>query len=230
MIPTRREFLEQLTGSAALLGALPFTSPSGLREFERSALPSAQSQEWDVSWTKRVTGKHKAVFDVPEVESGYGVWRASIWMNQYRDTLGASEKDLRTVLILRHNGIALAMTQPFWSEYGIGKLKNVTHPLTQQPTDRAPRRGRRRARAIQFVCAWQIHGARWHRARLQSRVRRLRGTRQGETPAVRRRRARARDRRSRSGCDPAALGCVCCSPRAGNGGGVRTGELMATDS
>jgi hypothetical protein len=85
-----------------------------------------------------VAGKHRAVFDVPEIESGYGVWRSTIWMNQYRDTLGAAEKDLCTVLILRHNAIALAMNQAFWDEYGIGKAKSVTHPLTQEPTDRNP--------------------------------------------------------------------------------------------
>ena len=137
MTATRREFLGNIAGSAALLGALPLTSPRGLDEFARAATP-APNQTWDLSWTKRVTGRHKAVFDVPEIDSGYGVWRASVWMNQYRETLGADEKDLRTVLVLRHNGIALAMSQAFWDEYGVGKAKNATHPLTQQPTDRNP--------------------------------------------------------------------------------------------
>jgi hypothetical protein len=135
MIPTRREFLEQLTGSAAFLGALPFRS--GPHEFEYSAR-TPQNTQWDLSWTRRLNAKHKAVFDVPEIDSGYGVWRASVWMNQYRETLGADEKDIRTVLVLRHNGIALALTQAFWDEYGVGKTRNATHPLTQQPTDRNP--------------------------------------------------------------------------------------------
>jgi hypothetical protein len=137
MTANRREFLERIAGGAALFSALPLASPGDVSEFERAATAS-QTPEWDLTWTKRVTGKHKAVFDVPEVESGYGVWRASIWMNQYKDTLGVAEKDVKTVLILRHNGIALAMNQAFWDEYGIGKSKNVTHPLTQQATDRNP--------------------------------------------------------------------------------------------
>jgi hypothetical protein len=137
MIATRREFLGNIAGGAALFGALPLSSPHGPVEFARATAP-AQNQPWDLSWTKRVNGRHKAVFDVPEIESGYGVWRASVWMNQYSETLGADEKDLRTILILRHNGIALAMSQPFWDEYGVGKAKKATHPLTQQPTDRNP--------------------------------------------------------------------------------------------
>jgi hypothetical protein len=59
-------------------------------------------------------------------------------MEQYKEVIRAADSDLRTVLILRHNAIALAMTQPFWDEYGLGKAKSVTHPLTQQPTDRNP--------------------------------------------------------------------------------------------
>jgi hypothetical protein len=132
----RREFLGQLAGTTALFGAFPLldaTSPAGMLIASR-----AVADEWDLSWTKRVTGKHKAVFDVPEVESGYGVWRSSLWMDQYKAVLGATDKDLNTILILRHNGIVMAMKQAFWDEYGVGKSHNVLHPLTQQPTDRNP--------------------------------------------------------------------------------------------
>jgi hypothetical protein len=39
---------------------------------------------------------------------------------------------------MRHNGIVLAMNQNFWDQYGIGKAKNVTHPVTEKPTGRNP--------------------------------------------------------------------------------------------
>ena len=42
------------------------------------------------------------------------------------------------VIVLRHNGIALAMQQAFWDKYGLGKSKDVKHPVTQQGTDRNP--------------------------------------------------------------------------------------------
>lgn len=134
MSPNRREFLERTAG-AALLGALPFTlTPTAAA----LAAPAATSDEWDVTWGSRLTGKHKAVFDVPEVESGYGVWRASIWARQYVDVLGAKPNEISTVLILRHNGIVLAMQQGFWDKYKIGEAKKVAHPITLQPTDRNP--------------------------------------------------------------------------------------------
>lgn len=137
MSETRREFLERVTGGAAALGALPLAAPFDAAEFERAAHTQAQ-QTWDVSWAKRVTGKHRAVFDVPEIESGFGVWRASVWMSQYRAALGTAEKDLRTVLILRHNAIVLAMSQAHWDEYGLGQELKVTHPLTSAVTDKNP--------------------------------------------------------------------------------------------
>lgn len=134
MSTNRREFLQRTAG-AALLGAVPFSlTPTAAA----LVAPSATSDEWDVTWGNRLTGKHKAVFDVPEVESGYGVWRASIWARQYIDVLGAKPNELSTALILRHNGIVLAMQQAFWDKYKIGEAKKVTHPTTLQPTDRNP--------------------------------------------------------------------------------------------
>ena len=73
MSTNRREFLEHAT-SAALFGVMPLA----LTPTAAAAAGLGGSDEWDVSWATRLTGKHKAVFDCPEVESGYGVWRASI--------------------------------------------------------------------------------------------------------------------------------------------------------
>lgn len=134
MSTNRREFLERTAG-AALIGTLPFALSSTAAAM---AAPAAMSEEWNLTWPNSLTGKHKAVFDVPEVESGYGVWRASIWARQYAEVLGAKPNEVSTALILRHNGIVLAMQQAFWDKYKIGEAKKVLHPITQQATDRNP--------------------------------------------------------------------------------------------
>lgn len=136
MTTSRREFLEGITGGAALFGAAPLIDHTSARDLVRAMTP--QQEAWDLSWTKRIKGKNRAVFDVPEIENGYGVWRSMVWMQQYKEVLGASDKDLTTVLILRHNGIALALSPAFWSEYGVGKSKSAIHPITLQPTDQNP--------------------------------------------------------------------------------------------
>jgi hypothetical protein len=145
MDANRREFLERITGAAggaALFAGVPLgigtSEPrlDALKELQRAAAPT--QVRYDMSWVSRITGAHKAVYDVPAVESGYGVWRSTIWMNQYRDTLGVAERDITTVLILRHDAIILAMTQAFWDEYDLGRPRGVTHPLTLEVTDRNP--------------------------------------------------------------------------------------------
>jgi len=108
MDTTRRDFLGTMAMNAAMLGAMPLSFD--LATAAAVAAP-AQGEKWDLTWVNRVTGKHKAVFDVPEVDSGYGVWRATIWGKQYQEVMGVSPKDLSAVLVLRHNGITLAMQQ-----------------------------------------------------------------------------------------------------------------------
>ena len=131
----RRDFVGRVA-SGALLAGFPLPVEAPIRVFDRSRAPA--SEEWDLNWVKRLTGKYRAVFDVPEIDSGYGVWRASLWGRQYQDVLGVKPNELSAALVLRHNGIALAMQQPYWDKYAIGKEKNVLHPVTQQGTDRNP--------------------------------------------------------------------------------------------
>ena len=95
MSQNRREFIERLTAGAMLAG-VPF-SADAIRAFEPRSAASPAAEEFDLSWTKRVTGKYRAVFDVPEIDSGYGVWRASIWAKDYADLLKAGPNDCSAV-------------------------------------------------------------------------------------------------------------------------------------
>ena len=135
MTQDRREFLERIA-TGAMLATFP-TSVDVLGAFHSSA-SSVNAEEFDLTWVNRITGKYRAVFDVPEIDSGYGVWRTSLWVKQYMDVLKAGPRDCSPVLVLRHHGIALAMTQAFWDTYGVAKENTVTHPVTQQGTDRNP--------------------------------------------------------------------------------------------
>jgi hypothetical protein len=107
-------------------------------------MEQAQQETWDISWAKRITGKHKAMFDVPEIEDGVGIFRAGIWGQQYTDVLKLSPGDLSTVIVIRHAAIPLAMTSEFWATYGLGKelkIKNdkgkkwtMVNPMLSSPS------------------------------------------------------------------------------------------------
>lgn len=132
---TRRRFIESAAANAAALAIVP---SSLLAALPADIASDDASAEWDVSWADRLKGRHKAVFDMTEPESGYGVWRAAIWGNQYIDVLKAAPADLSTVLFLRHNAIALAMKQEFRDRYNTGELKKITHPLTSGISKKNP--------------------------------------------------------------------------------------------
>ncbi len=135
MSVNRRTFLGAAAVNAAALASLP---GSLLANVPRDLAHHESSDEWSVDWTKKLTGKHKAVFDNAEIESGYGVWRAAAWARQHAEVFKVPMSDITPSIVLRHNAIALAMQQSFWDKYGIGAAKKVTHPLTQEPTDRNP--------------------------------------------------------------------------------------------
>lgn len=124
MSTSRRGFLGWL-GSASLLGAVG--SPSLLRaaavgesvDPREHVLPVAEA--WDMSWTTRVTGKYKAVFDSPEASEGAAIFRAVSWIEQYKEVYNAEPSDLSAIVVLRHLGFYFAMNDEFWERYNVGK-------------------------------------------------------------------------------------------------------------
>ena len=136
----RRQFLGRMATGAMAVGGLGLglgAFPAALQAADLST-HDAQGNAWDTRWPARLTGRVRTVFDVPEVESGFGVWRASIWAAQYRQALGLPASELSTALVLRHNAIVLAMQQSAWDRYGFAELAKATHPLTDEPTKRNP--------------------------------------------------------------------------------------------
>jgi hypothetical protein len=133
----RRTFLGATAMNAAALAIFPGAAAAGAPADPIRA-GTGSSDEWDVAWTSKLTGKYKAVFDNTEPESGYGVWRAAAWAGQYIDVMKAAPDDLSPVVVLRHNAIILAMQQPFWDKYRIGQSRKVTHPLTGEVTEKNP--------------------------------------------------------------------------------------------
>lgn len=135
MTTNRREFIEHV-GAAAMLGAFPL---AGLRDLRLSEAGNVALEDWDLSWTAKIKGKkHKACFDCTEIESGFGPFRGTVWASQYQAMGGAKPSDTQTVLVLRHNAAVLALKQDFWNTYAVGKGESVTHPITQQSSDRNP--------------------------------------------------------------------------------------------
>jgi len=151
MSTDRREFLQRLTLGSVALGALPATlgasapapAESGHWFNEWLTLDAELEQQpaapaFDTTWTAKLTGKYKTVFDVPEISGGSGVWRAGLWTGHCRDVLKCDPADVSSVIVIRHAAIPLAMTHEFWDLYDVGKARKVTHPMTEKKTRRNP--------------------------------------------------------------------------------------------
>lgn len=127
----RRDFL-----STVALGSL---GAAGLSAIDLRDLPAQQAAgHWDLGWVRKLRGKYRAVFDVPEIEDGFGVWRAVIWRQQYSQVFGVAEETLGTVVILRGDAVAFGLNQEFWTRYEAGKRWHVKDPASGQATTRNP--------------------------------------------------------------------------------------------
>lgn len=116
----RRMFLGSIgTGALAASVNTPAAAPS--------PATAAAGSAWDLSWTGRVTGKHRAVFDSPEFSGGAGLHRAVVWKHQYKEVYGTPPEAMNAVLVLRAEAIWLAMDDAFWKAYGVGERQNFQH-------------------------------------------------------------------------------------------------------
>jgi hypothetical protein len=143
MASDRRDFLKGLTVAGVALSALPATlsaneSPAASLQYNEWDDQPPAAPQFDTSWTEKLTGKYKTVFDVPAIEGGAGVWRAGMWVDHYKDVLKAQPSDLSPVVVIRHAGIPLIMNHEFWEKYDIAKASKVRHPMTDKKTTRNP--------------------------------------------------------------------------------------------
>ena len=145
MSTARRDFLKHLTVGGAAFGVLP--SALSASEAEPSATLvndwSEDAQQppaptFDATWTQKLTGKYRAVFDSPSISGGSAVWRAGMWLDHYKDVLKAQPSDLNSVIVIRHAAIPLIMNHSFWETYDIAKELKVRHPMTEKKTKRNP--------------------------------------------------------------------------------------------
>jgi hypothetical protein len=135
MTLSRRNFLGAAAANAAAFAAMPGAL---LANVPADLNLGVEADDWDTSWTGKLRGKYKAVFDNTEPESGYGVWRAAAWARQYMEVLKAAPADLSPIVVLRHSAIVLAMQNSFWEKYRIGADRKITHPLTGEPAAKNP--------------------------------------------------------------------------------------------
>lgn len=127
----RRAFLSTLAGTTLGL-------PAMLSSVEASAQPMDTFAAGDADeWFKKVKGKHRIVYDAPEPHNGFPIiWSWAFY--QTNNQTGSPDTDLTAVVVLRHNGIPMAMEDKLWAKYKFGETFKINDNNTKAPAVRNP--------------------------------------------------------------------------------------------
>ncbi|MFN2602191.1 MAG: hypothetical protein ABR582_05480 [Gemmatimonadaceae bacterium] len=124
----RRGFLGRFAAAALGLGVTSLAPEAATAATSRAADPQLEA------WFGKLTGKHRVVFDAPEVNSGF----AAIWPRVYLLTTEATypNEGASTMVIFRHEALPLALQDNVWAKYKLGEQFNVKMadaPATKNP-------------------------------------------------------------------------------------------------
>ena len=126
----RRGFLGRLAAGAVALAA------GGLATKAEAQPRSSANAPWDDTWMTRIKGKHRQVFDAMEVNSGFPLAMAYVWMFTNKDAYNLKPTELSAVVVLRHSAVICAMSDAIWAKYKIGEVNSINDPLTGKPAER----------------------------------------------------------------------------------------------
>jgi intracellular sulfur oxidation DsrE/DsrF family protein len=87
------------------------------------------------AWLKKVKGKHRILYDTPEPHQGVPI----IWswvFYQTNNQTGTPDNDMTALVVLRHNGIPMAMEDRLWAKYKFGEVFKITDGNTKAPAVR----------------------------------------------------------------------------------------------
>lgn len=119
----RRGFLGTIAAAAAA-GLASLTPLRAVEAAPRRSGSAAADPAFE-AWLNRITGKHKMVFDAPEVNSGMPVIWPRVWLNGNNDNYGTTDAQNSGVVILRHAAIPLAMVDALWAKYNLGQVFEI---------------------------------------------------------------------------------------------------------
>ena len=118
----RRGFLGTLAATAA--AGLASLTPLRLEAAPRNSSAAGMDAAFE-TWLNRITGKHKMVFDAPEVNGGMPVIWPRVWLNGNNENYGTKDAENSGVIILRHSAIPIAMKDEVWAKYKLGEAFNI---------------------------------------------------------------------------------------------------------
>lgn len=130
---SRRQFLGKIAGGAAVFGLASMVSPLTANAENNFSTNTNEPEEW----FKKITGKHRIVFDVPQPNEIFPFAWPRIFLATNAAT-GTAEKDCSVVVVIRHTAIPFALEDRLWAKYKLGEVFKIDDPKTKKPATRNP--------------------------------------------------------------------------------------------
>ena len=98
-------------------------------------MPAAPTT-WDASWMNRITAKHKAVFDSPEIAYATALYHAMSYLDSVKDVFGTGDSDASVVVVLRHRAVPMLFNDQMWAKYDVGTATKTMDEKTKTAVTR----------------------------------------------------------------------------------------------
>ena len=132
----RRNFLGRLAAGTAALGLtafLPVTACAAEKTSATASDSTAKPADKDADWPGSLKGKHKQLVDAFAFNEGFPLAFAFTFLLPYPET---DANAASAVVVMRHAGFPMALTDAIWAKYKIGKAFNIIDPTTKAPAVR----------------------------------------------------------------------------------------------
>lgn len=135
----RRDFLRQASLLAAGSVAAGSVAASPLLAQGRGAPAQGQGNPaWDMSWTDRVTGKHRMCFDAHAISEGVCLHQVRSFLAGYSDIYKLSDAEVTAVLVIRHAAVPMVFGDALWADGKLNEDDKLKDPATNEPARRNP--------------------------------------------------------------------------------------------
>lgn len=116
----RRGFLSTMGALAGLAAVRPLAS-----------LTAQTAQGWDMSWLDGLTGKHKQIFDLSDMDIGLIVVKN--WLDAWQEVYGLKHPDVNAVIGIGGHAFPINASDALYQKYPIGELWKVNDSATGKP-------------------------------------------------------------------------------------------------
>jgi hypothetical protein len=131
----RRSFLARMAAGTAAIGLTGFLPMTACAAEKTSAAASDSASSEPSEWPGTLKTKHKMAVDAFAMNEGFPLAFAYTFMLPYASM---NPSPATALVILRHSGFPMALTDPIWAKYKIGKAMNIIDPVTKAPAERNP--------------------------------------------------------------------------------------------